>query len=113
MAELKELKIQKIWLAMGLGQGTKEYKEAEEKYRTKFDSPIGFNKVSDNPDWEEMGMLCKWEHCIELTIRQEQRGENSCPVFGGHDCPGGPRRVHRCRVDLGYVKEEFGITSGG
>jgi len=100
-------KLQTIWLAMGLGKGTEEYEEAAKRYRKKFkDQPIGFNKVSDNPKWEEMGMFCRWEHCIEMMTLRDKRDENSCPIFG-HDCPGGPKQVRECKRDLGYVIQDL------
>lgn len=57
---------------------------------------VGYSvNYSPNPEYQEQGLLCEWEHCIEWMPLRPQRTQESCPVFG-HDCPGGPDRVRQC-----------------
>lgn len=55
---------------------------------------VGYSlNFAPNLDFEEQGLACEYEHCIEhmpLT-----GGEDACPLWG-HDCPGGRRRVVTC-----------------
>lgn len=37
-----------------------------------------------NDDFQKMGLVCQYEHCIENMTLEDS--EMSCPVFG-HDCP--------------------------
>ena len=39
-----------------------------------------------NAEFEEMGLVCRYEHCIEMAPFFPWSDEKSCPVFG-HDCP--------------------------
>lgn len=48
-----------------------------------------------NENYEEHGLLCEWEHCIEWLPLTEKDTELSCPVFG-HNCPGGETKVTEC-----------------
>jgi hypothetical protein len=50
-----------------------------------------------NKDHVKQGLTCAWEHCIELSPIQQERGELSCNVFG-HDCPGGVKARKACKV---------------
>src|SRR5262249_30022358 len=49
-----------------------------------------------NEDWEDQGLICKYEHCIEHMPLRSDRWEGSCEIFG-HDCPGGSDQVNQCR----------------
>jgi len=49
-----------------------------------------------NEAWESQGLVCQYEHCIELMPLKTERWEGSCDLFG-HDCPGGVVQVERCR----------------
>jgi hypothetical protein len=51
-----------------------------------------------NSDWEQQGLICPYEHCIEHMPLPEKTTEVSCPVFG-HDCPGGPLEVGICTAE--------------
>lgn len=44
-------------------------------------------------NYEELGLICGYEHCIELQPLTETK--LSCPVFG-HNCPGGLSQVRVC-----------------
>lgn len=48
-----------------------------------------------NESFDEQGLLCEWEHCIELMPLHEERSNIDCPVFG-HECPGGVSKVVKC-----------------
>lgn len=48
-----------------------------------------------NENYEEQGLLCEWEHCIERMPLSGEITDLSCPVFG-HDCPGGINKVLEC-----------------
>jgi hypothetical protein len=51
---------------------------------------LGFSPdFAPNERWEEQGLTCKYEHCIEHMPLQARRWAGSCGLFG-HDCPGGP-----------------------
>lgn len=57
---------------------------------------VGYSlNFAPNLDFEEQGLVCEYEHCIEHMPLRQERSPESCPVFG-HDCPGGPRRVVTC-----------------
>lgn len=48
---------------------------------------IGYSiDLSPNLNYEKHGLLCEWEHCIELMPLTARRTKRSCPVFG-HNCP--------------------------
>ncbi len=51
--------------------------------------------LSVNTEYEKQGLLCEWEHCIELMPLSEKPTKLSCPVFG-HNCPGGLVKVSSC-----------------
>lgn len=53
--------------------------------------------VEPNPHYEDQGLVCEYEHCIENMPISEESTERSCP-FWGHDCPGGTDRVSSCDV---------------
>jgi hypothetical protein len=54
--------------------------------------------LSPNPDWEEQGLICLYEHCIEHMPLSAENTDLSCPVFG-HDCPGGRSEVEICKAE--------------
>ena len=57
---------------------------------------IGYSlDFSANPDYEEHGLVCEWEHCIEWMPLTEAPRDLSCPTFA-HNCPGGVERVSEC-----------------
>ena len=49
-----------------------------------------------NEDFDKNGLLCEWEHCIELMPLHEVRSNIDCPIFG-HECPGGIGQVMKCK----------------
>ena len=59
---------------------------------------VGYSEdFTPNEWWEEQGLLCEWEHCIEK--RPANTGyykRDSCPIFG-HLCPSGAEQVKRCK----------------
>jgi len=56
---------------------------------------VGYSlNFAPNLDFEEQGLVCEFEHCIEnMPLRRES--EDACPMWG-HDCPGGRRRIATC-----------------
>jgi len=58
--------------------------------------PIGYS-INFTPveNYEECGLMCEWEHCIEHMPLAHPSTDLSCPVFG-HDCPGGKSLSLRC-----------------
>jgi hypothetical protein len=57
--------------------------------------PVGYSlNFLPNLDFEEQGLVCEYEHCIEhMPLRD--KSQDSCPVWG-HDCPAGRRRIVTC-----------------
>lgn len=56
-----------------------------------------------NLDFEEQGLTCEFEHCIE-NMPLRDRSEDSCPMYG-HDCPGGRRRIATCPAAEAWLAE--------
>lgn len=54
-----------------------------------------FPNFKPNESFDEQGLLCEWEHCIELMPLNNERSNRDCPVFG-HECPGGVSQVTKC-----------------
>ena len=42
----------------------------------------------ENKEYDQQGLICGWEHCVEHFPLEKEAAALSCPVFG-HDCPGG------------------------
>lgn len=62
--------------------------------------PNGYSiDFSINPTYEQHGMACEWEHCIELMPLTEDRTPNSCPLWG-HNCPGGIDKISKCNKTI-------------
>ena len=62
---------------------------------------IGYS-TDQNPmeDWEEHGMMCGYEHCIETMPLT-----GGCLLFG-HECPGGVEQMDACRkVESAYGRD--------
>jgi len=58
---------------------------------------VGYSiNVNPNENFEEQGLFCEWEHCIEHFPLKEKRDDGSCHVFG-HDCSGGLITSINCR----------------
>ncbi|MGD0280250.1 MAG: DUF4145 domain-containing protein [Smithella sp.] len=63
--------------------------------------PIGYSiRVYPNYCFQDQGLSCEYEHCIEHFPIQEENGGGSCPLFG-HDCPGGAAQVAFCKNQRG------------
>lgn len=61
---------------------------------------IGYSiNFQPNSDYEEHGLLCEWEHCVEHFPLREKGDDRSCPVFG-HDCPGGIGTRTKCQKSI-------------
>ena len=69
--------------------------ELAEKLNESFSIGYSIN-FNPNPDYEEQGLMCPWQHCIEQTPLRPENSETSCPIFG-HDCPGGIEQVKVCQ----------------
>ena len=64
---------------------------------------IGYSiNLSSNPEYEKQGLLCEWEHCIELMPLSKRLTKISCPVFG-HNCPGGLNKVSSCDKNISDI----------
>lgn len=50
-----------------------------------------------NKSYEEQGLACEWEHCIEQSPVHEKNHNGTCTLFG-HDCPGGASAVELCEI---------------
>lgn len=58
--------------------------------------PIGYSlDIFKNLDYKKHGLVCEWEHCIELMPLTNKRTKKSCLLFG-HNCPEGIKRVENC-----------------
>ncbi|AJG93798.1 NACHT domain-containing protein [Bacillus tropicus] len=53
-------------------------------------------RFEPNDAFIRQGIICHWEHCIEYMPLENNRNENSCPVFG-HNCPSGKEQVIICK----------------
>jgi len=58
-----------------------------------------------NPEYEEQGLFCEWEHCVELFPVRENPDDRSCHVFG-HDCPGGIGTQSKCQKSMDDISDE-------
>jgi hypothetical protein len=58
-----------------------------------------------NPEYEEQGLSCEWEHCVEHFPLREKRDDRSCHVFG-HDCPGGIGIRAKCQKSVDDIPDE-------
>lgn len=55
------------------------------------------NTTIPNDDYKEMGLLCPWQHCVNvMPFHGGSLDEYSCPFFG-RDCPDGKEQVAKCR----------------
>jgi tetratricopeptide (TPR) repeat protein len=61
--------------------------------------------TSPNPNWEEQGGKCMYQHCIKTMPYRNGDGEGICPWFG-HDCPGGEEEIQRCDLALQAMEED-------
>ena len=67
--------------------------------------------LSPNNDYENQGLFCEWEHCIEWMPLSKKDTELSCPVWG-HNCPGGIEKISKCgKTTEDFPRERF-ITKG-
>ena len=62
------------------------------------DLPIGYvPDFAPRADFRERGLLCPYEHCIELMpLAHSGPTEKNCPMWG-HDCPGGTNQIEACK----------------
>lgn len=61
--------------------------------------PMGYvPNFEPNEHYEEQGLVCEWQHCIELSPFTDSPKGLSCHLFG-HDCPGGVERQIKCKSD--------------
>jgi hypothetical protein len=69
---------------------------------------VGYsNDFTCNNEYEEMGLCCPYEHCIENC--STDTAPSSCPVFG-HQCPGGALQAVACSSDESDSSPWLGIT---
>ncbi len=81
------------------------------------DFSLGYSlNLSPNDNWQEQGLTCRYEHCIERMPLRRERWPGSCPVFG-HNCPGGISQVDKCmseeeasRIHVNLVSRMSGDT---
>lgn len=68
--------------------------------------PFGYSlNFFPNVGYKEQGLLCEWEHCIELMHLTEEPTAQTCPVFG-HDCPGGTVARVDCKKSAKEIPPE-------
>lgn len=59
---------------------------------------LGYSiNVNSNDTYEEQGLVCEWQHCIENFPIHDGETLLSCPIFG-HDCPGGKKAKDDCVI---------------
>ena len=58
-----------------------------------------------NSEYENQGLLCEWEHCVEHFPLRDNPDDRSCHVFG-HDCPGGIGTRAKCQKSMGDMPNE-------
>lgn len=68
--------------------------------------PLGYSiDFSYNESWDQQGLVCGYEHCIEnMPMRVPRKSDKSCPLFG-HDCPSGKLQIDWCLGNNPTVKE--------
>lgn len=60
-------------------------------------TPVGYSiNLAPNKHWREQGLICAYEHCIEMMDLPYPRTEGCCPVFG-HLCPSGIGQIIICK----------------
>lgn len=69
-----------------------------------------FPNFNTNESFDEQGLLCEWEHCIELMPLHEERSNRDCPVFG-HECPGGVSQVIKCDKSINDIPDDMFVKS--
>lgn len=75
-----------------------EIMELTERLNNSF--AVGYSiNFEQNIDFENNGLVCEWEHCVEYFPLAEKRNDLSCPVFG-HDCPGGIESRAKCNKSI-------------
>jgi len=68
--------------------------------------PTGYSlNFFPNAGYEEQGLLCEWEHCIEEMPLADEPTDLSCPAFG-HDCPGGLDARKNCKKTVNDIPPE-------
>lgn len=78
--------------------------ELSERLSESFGTGYSIN-FQPNYNYEEQGLCCEWEHCIELFPLREERDERSCHVWG-HDCPGGIGTRIKCKKSMDDIPDE-------
>ena len=58
-----------------------------------------------NPEYEEQGLICEWEHCVEHFPLRAKPDARSCHIFG-HDCPGGIGTRAKCKKSMDDIPGE-------
>lgn len=67
---------------------------------------IGYSiNLQPNHNYREQGLICEWEHCIELFPLREEGDDRSCHVWG-HDCPGGIGTRMACQKSIADIPRE-------
>ena len=74
---------------------------------------VGYSiNVDRNDRFTDHGLICEWEHCVELfPFREERDDKISCSVFG-HDCPGGTEARAQCKLTIDDLPKERFVTNG-
>ncbi|MED3727084.1 hypothetical protein [Priestia filamentosa] len=58
---------------------------------------LGYIKrVEANYAYQKQGLICHWEHGIELMPYEKFEHRKRCPIFG-HNCPGGIEQATYCK----------------
>lgn len=72
---------------------------------------VGYSiDFSPNLDYKKHGLICEWEHCIELMPLTEKPTKKSCLLFG-HNCPGGVMKIRECGKTIEDIPKNRFIKS--
>ena len=75
--------------------------ELEKLWQKKYGNcNVGYSEdMRPNEDWEDMGMICPYSHCIETMPLHPSNPPKGCPIFE-HLCPGGSKQAKVCQEDV-------------
>lgn len=90
-------------------QEAKEIIDLAEELNKSFSNGYSID-FSINQNYEQHGLACEWEHCIELMPLTEDKTPNSCPLWG-HNCPGGIDKISKCNKAIKDIPESRFVNS--
>jgi len=77
---------------LNVDEWKKRWRDCAEEYDKNWKQRYGntplryFEEIKVNPEWQEMGLLCPWEHCIENMGVPDPKLESpaKCPHIRSH-----------------------------